>query len=165
MVNWVNDPDFGWYDADAPLGNVPAGATVIPGTDVLRNIGGDYHPDVVMPDPQITLANMGVLASLPGSMVQNATQGTGSEAQKFMARVIAEQADPGSITGTGTVTGTGDETGRWYRRWYSRWYWRFRGRCRRWNGCGMAQVIRCPRHPGIGCLTPGSRLSRDGDTK
>ena len=57
MANWQWDPDFGWYDADDPLGNVPTGPTVIPGTDVLRDIGGENHPDVVMPDPVITMEN------------------------------------------------------------------------------------------------------------
>ena len=73
MVRWVNDPDFGWYDADDPLGNVPSGPTVIAGTQLamdpnmvnaalsnldLRNVGGTYHPDVVMPDPVITTENI-----------------------------------------------------------------------------------------------------------
>ena len=124
MVRWVNDPDFGWYDADNPLGNVPNLAE-LPGTDVLRDPTGTYHPDIyadldawnqrAMPDPVITMANMGVLGSLPAEFVQNiVAQGTGgpaSEAQNFMARVLAKQADPGSITGTGTTTGTGTGTG------------------------------------------------------
>ena len=80
MANWQYDDDFGWYDADAPLTPVP-GPTVIPGTWPhghtrpelamnpamvnaalsnldLRNVGGTYHPDVVMPQPLITSENI-----------------------------------------------------------------------------------------------------------
>mgnify|MGYP003152322745 CR=1 FL=1 len=54
---WVFDADFGWYDDADPLGNIPNLAK-LPGTDVLRDPGGTYHPDIyatgAMPDPVIT---------------------------------------------------------------------------------------------------------------
>ena len=85
---WRYDDDFGWYDADDVLGNVPTGPTVIPGTDVQRNIGGDYHPDVVMPDPIITMATAAALgpAIAAGGGASNATT-------SFLAALNAAQTD------------------------------------------------------------------------
>jgi hypothetical protein len=83
---WRFDADFGWYDDADPLGNVPTGPSVIPGTDVQRNIGGTYHPDVVMPDPIITMANAAALgpAIAAGGGASNATN-------SFLAALNAAQ--------------------------------------------------------------------------
>ena len=94
MVRWVHDPDFGWYDADNPLGNVPNLAPLLD-TDVLRDPTGTYHPDIyatgAMPDPVITMANLQAMQNLPPEM-QLAGAQSGTQAQQFLASIVQQQA-------------------------------------------------------------------------
>ena len=94
MADWQFDADFGWYDADDPLGNIPNLAT-LPGTDVLRDPTGTYHPDIygtgALPDPKITMANLQAMQNLPLELRLAGAQG-GTQAQQFLARIVQEQA-------------------------------------------------------------------------